>query len=84
MFDFDENDSENVVIPTVDFTSEIPIIKGKFSVGFHTWKGLITQSGTDLTWKKLIKILDKHNDGSHIFLEVVDVIGDKAFVFLGS
>lgn len=85
VYDYDEED--DTIIPLIDFTSTEPIIKGDFELSFHTWKypeGLYVTKGVDLTWTKLIDILDEHADESHIFIETFQINENKVYVFLGS
>lgn len=69
------------------FLNDKPLVEGKFILTFNSWYDggdEITVKGKDLTWKKLVNILDKKNDGSHIFLEDIRVNDNKVNVFLGS
>jgi hypothetical protein len=91
MWDFKqtkEGEDESILIPQVNFLDENPIVKGSYKLSFNTWKpenNFMYIEGRSLTWKELIRILDKHNDKHHIFLELVEVKNNnEVFVFLGS
>lgn len=91
MYDFKktkEGENENVLIPQVNFLDENPIVKGSFKLSFNTWKygeTFYSIDGRSLTWKTLLDIIDKHGDGHHMFLELIEIKNNnEVFVFLGS
>lgn len=84
---YDYHEDEDKVTITSDFTSNEPIIKDNCTLSFYTWKcanNMYSNEVTNLTWKKLIDILEEYADDAHVFIECLDIEEDKVFVFLGS
>ena len=84
---YDWNKDTDEITPTVDFLDKTPLVEGQYRLTFNSWfeGGLfITKKGKTLTWKKLIRTLDKYGDGNHVYLEEVSVNGNHVEVFLGS
>lgn len=85
--DYEYRGDDDFIYPLEDFTSTKPIVKNRCVLSFNTWKhedNIFSTVVYDLTWKKLIDVLEQHGDDSHVFIENIDIEGDKVFVFLGS
>lgn len=58
------------------------LLDGEWTITMRRWEDIYTEKVTDFTVGDLARIFHNHNDGSHIFLEALDVDQDKRTVDL--
>lgn len=74
MYNIVDDTKENFVVDLpFPLEKDFMIIKGTWTITMRRWEDVYTEEITDLTVGKLAKIFHNHNDGSHIFLEYMNV-----------
>mgnify|MGYP003676683948 CR=1 FL=1 len=81
MFDFIEEDGEDMVRPFIDFLDPRPIHKGLIKVTIQDWAATSTIMKNP-KWPEVANFFHYNNDGHHIFLESITV--GKTEIVLGS
>lgn len=84
IYEFHEDGKESVT-PEVNFLSEEVLCDGEVGVCISGWDQVIVVL-KDPTWKDLARVFDKYNDGTHIFLEQVEIDKEQKVIhtFFGS